>query len=371
MTSDEINNTNKEIDISDFLQLEGIGPAANKEIKKGGYVSILQLAAAMQEDVENSCDISADKAKKYIKAAQEWLDQSGVMNSRVTSGLDDLERREQMQKITTGSSNLDTLLKGGIETQAITEFYGSFGSGKTQLCNMIAINAQLPPEKGGISAKGVIYIDTEGTFRPERIKNICIELGLDYREILSNITRIRTGTLMEFIYRIKTLSNEIERRNAKVIIIDSIISRSRQEKIGRGTLADRQQVLGQLLHRIMRCAEIYNAAVILANQVQANPDTYGDPTKPAGGNVLGHASTYRLSLRRSGKKTVVTMVDSPMGKYDSVDIEITERGIEDFVENRKSAKAKKQGKENKETETSESQEQPQEDSESEHDLVIA
>jgi DNA repair protein RadA len=133
----------------------------------------------------------------------------------------------------------------------------------------------------------------------------------------------------------------IEQFNAKLIIIDSIISLHRAEFAGRGTLADRQQRLNQLLHRLVRIAEIYGVAIVITNQVQSTPDTFfGDPTKPAGGNVVGHASTYRIYLRKAGNDRIAKMIDSPYHPYSDVRFTVNEKGIDDTEE--KEPKSKKE-----------------------------
>ena len=243
-------------------------------------------------------------------------------------------------RCTTGSNALDKLLLGGIETQAITEFYGEFGSGKSQICHTLCVTASQPVENGGFGS-GSIYIDTEGTFRPERVDQIAVSRGLDPTSVLKSIAvcKVYNSSHLELI--IKDLGKYINDFKARLVIIDSIISLHRAEFAGRGTLADRQQRLNSMLHKIIRLAEIYNISVVITNQVQSSPDTFfGDPTKAAGGNVLGHASTYRIYLRKSGENRTAKMIDSPYHPYSDTKFTVTEKGVDDLEEETSSKRGK-------------------------------
>jgi DNA repair protein RadA len=245
-----------------------------------------------------------------------------------------------MLRCTTGSKALDKLLLGGIETQAVTEFYGEFGSGKSQICHTICVTGSQPVEVGGFGG-GSIYIDTEGTFRPERIEQIAASRGLDASSVLRSIAvcKVYNSSHLELI--VKDLGKYINDFKARLVIIDSIISLHRAEFAGRGTLADRQQRLNTMLHKIIRLAEIYNVSVVITNQVQASPDTFfGDPTKAAGGNVLGHASTYRIYLRKSGENRTAKMIDSPYHPYSDTKFTVTEKGVDDMEEETSSKRGK-------------------------------
>jgi DNA repair protein RadA len=242
-----------------------------------------------------------------------------------------------MVKCTTFSKNLDNLFAGGIETQALTEFYGEFGSGKTQICHTLCLSSQLSVEEHGLGG-GVLYIDTESTFRPERVAQIARARGVDVDKALSNIhvAKVYNASHLELI--VKALGNLIQQNSIKLVIVDSIISLHRAEFIGRGTLSERQQKLNAVMHRLKRIAEIYNIAIVITNQVQATPDTFfGDPTKAAGGNIIGHASTYRVYLRKAGQERKAIMIDSPCHPYSDTNFVIIEGGIGDPEDKTKTA----------------------------------
>ena len=271
-------------------------------------------------------------------AAQKLLRDSNVLEKEFITADAALEKRRSMLRCSTGSKVLDELLLGGIETQAVTEFYGEFGSGKSQICHTLCAIARQPTEAVGLDSN-VIYIDTEGTFRPERLNQIARARGFDPTHVLKSVAvcKVYNSSHLELI--IKDLGKYINDFKAKLIIIDSIISLHRAEFSGRGTLADRQQRLNSILHKLIRLSEIYNVAIVITNQVQSSPDTFfGDPTKAAGGNVLGHASTYRIYLRKSGENRIAKMIDSPYHPYSDARFTVNERGTDDIEDVKKSSK---------------------------------
>ena len=243
-----------------------------------------------------------------------------------------------MLRCSTGSKSLDELLLGGIETQAVTEFYGEFGSGKSQICHTLCAMASRPLSEKGLEG-GVIYIDTEGTFRPERLQQIAASRGFVPLEILKKVSICKVYNSSHLELMIKDLGKYINQFNAKLVVIDSIISLHRAEFAGRGTLADRQQRLNSILHKLVRIAEIFNVAIVITNQVLSSPDVFfGDPTKAAGGNVIGHTSTYRIYLRKSGENRIAKMVDSPYHPYSDIRFTVNEKGIDDLEEKVQSKK---------------------------------
>ena len=263
---------------------------------------------------------------------------SGVLDKEFCSAEQMLEKRTKLVRFTTGSPVLDTFLKGGVESQALTEVIGEFGSGKSQLCHTLCVTANTNPQTNGGGQKlvgkinPIIFIDTENTFRPERVHQIAEARGLDHEEIMKKIfiCRIHNSAQLEAV--IKNLGKYIEEYKAKLVIIDSIISLHRAEYSGRETLAERQQRLNIMLHKLVRLADIYNVAVVYTNQVQSQPDIpFGtvDPTRAAGGNIIAHASTYRIFLRKAGRNRIATMLDSPHHAYSQVKFTIGESGVQD------------------------------------------
>ncbi len=336
-------NSTKSVTDLEIEDIEGIGPTTARKMKEAGISSVMELATAVADELATDLGGSKETAATFIMAAQKLLRESGVLDNEFTTADVELEKRKSLLRCSTGAKALDELLLGGVETQAITEFYGEFGSGKSQICHTLCVTAQQPPEEGGLGG-GVILIDTEGTFRPERVDQIARARGFDPGEILKRVAICKAYNSSHLELIVKSMGKYIDDFKAKMIIIDSIISLHRAEFSGRGTLADRQQRLNSIMHKLVRIAEIYNVAVIVTNQVQSTPDTFfGDPTKPAGGNVIGHASTYRVYLRRAGNDRIAKIIDSPYHPYSDVRFTVNEKGVDDLdadAPKRKSAKAK-------------------------------
>ncbi|MDD5192708.1 MAG: DNA repair and recombination protein RadA [Candidatus Nanoarchaeia archaeon] len=288
--------------------LPGIGPAAIEKLEAAGIFDLMGIAVLGPKELSEMAGMGEAVARKAIQAARKMMDLG------FQDGLEFAEKREEILHITTGSKAFDSLLGGrGIETKAITEAFGAYGSGKTQLGLSLAVNVQLPIEMGGCEGKAV-YIDTEGTFRPERIKQIAEAKGANPEKVLKNILVARAFNSDHQILLIDKVGELIKNgESIKIVIIDSLTAHFRAEFSGRGQLADRQQKLNKYLHALMKMAEQFNLAVYVTNQVMANPAMmFGDPTTAIGGNIVGHASTYRLYLRRSKKNSrVAKLIDSP------------------------------------------------------------
>lgn len=296
----------------DLEDLPGVGPAIAEKLREGGYTSLEAIAVASPSELVASAEIGEATAAKIINAARQAADIGGF-----ETGDKILVRRQEVGKLTTGSGTLNTLLGGGLETCAISEFYGEFGSGKTQVAHQLAVTVQLPPDKGGLNGS-VIIIDTENTFRPERIKDMAEGLALDYEEVLQHIHVARaynSNHQILLVDRAEKLAEELKEteKPVRLLIIDSATAHFRSEYVGRGTLADRQQKINKHLHDALRFGDLNNAAIMITNQVQVRPDAFfGDPTRPIGGHIVGHTATFRIYLRKSkGEKRIARLVDSP------------------------------------------------------------
>ncbi len=227
---------------------------------------------------------------------------------------------------------MDNLLGGrGIESRAITEAFGAYGSGKTQLGLTLAVNVQLPIDKGGSNGKAV-FVDTEGTFRPARIKQIATGIGANPEKVLKNILVARAFNSDHQILLLEKIGEMVKKGEPiKLVIVDSLTAHFRAEFAGRGQLADRQQKLNRYMHELMRMAETFNVAVYVTNQVMANPaQLFGDPTTAIGGNIVGHASTYRMYLRRGKQGSrVAKLIDSPNLPDNECMFFVTDKGVVD------------------------------------------
>jgi len=309
--------------IESIEDLPGVGPAIADKLMESGYKDLMSIAAASPGAFKD-LGLGEGSAKKIIMAAQDALEMGFETGSEV------MRKRAQVGKITTGSAEVNKLLGGGIESQAITEFYGKFSSGKTQMTHQLSVNVQLPKEKGGLEGNA-LYIDTENTFRPERIVQMANAAGLDPEEALANIKVGKAYNSDHQMLLAEKAEQMIEDENIKLIVVDSLMSHFRSEYVGRGTLADRQQKLNRHLAFLMRTADTHNLPVIITNQVMASPGIlFGDPTEPVGGHILAHKSTFRVYLRRGkGEKRVAKLVDSPHLPDSECIFSISEDGIRD------------------------------------------
>ena len=317
-----MNKQNKEI--RSIRDIPGVGSTIADKLEAAGYTTPWAIVVSRAEELAEKAGIPLHTAERIIANARKLL---GI---RFKTAKEVKLERLSVRKITTGSKNLDVLLGGGIETKTITEFYGEYGTGKTQICHQLSVNVQLPPERGGLNGKAV-YIDTEGTFRWERIEAMARGMNLDPDEVMENIFYQRAYNSDHQMAIVEELFSFVPENNVKLVIIDSVTSHFRAEYPGRENLAMRQQKLNKHLHQLVRLAEAYNIAVVVTNQVMARPDVfYGDPTQAVGGHVLAHTPGVRVQLRRAkGNKRIARVVDAPHLPEGEAVFLITDEGIRD------------------------------------------
>jgi DNA repair protein RadA len=306
-------------------QLPGVGEATLNKLIKAGFNSLESIAYTPPSIIKDESGLGDKTTEKLVKASMARLGLGFKSADAIW------EHRKNIARITSGSQELDDLLGGGVETGSVIEFFGEFRTGKTQIMHQLCVNVQLPKEKGGLEGNA-LYIDTEGTFRPERIIQMSEGLDLDYNAILKNIIFGRAYNSDHQILLIKETANIIKERNIKLIVIDSLIGHFRSEYIGRGTLANRQQTINAHLHDLLRLCDIHtDLAIVLTNQVQSKPDVfYGNPLQAAGGNIVAHGSTIRVYLRKGkGEQRIAKVVDAPHLPEGEAIFSITENGIVD------------------------------------------
>tara|TARA_B100000965_G_scaffold405647_1_gene440557 strand:- start:235 stop:1251 length:1017 start_codon:yes stop_codon:yes gene_type:complete len=305
--------------------LPGVGPATAEKLREAGFDDLLAVAVMSPSELADQAELGEAVSSKIIQGAKKLANIGGFV-----SGTALLDRRKQVQKLRSGAQSLDELLGGGFETQSICEVFGEFGSGKTQIGHQLAVNTLLPVDQGGLGGE-VFYIDTEDTFRPERIAQMANGIGIDPNEALERIHVARaynSAHQMLLVDEIKRMSKSVD---VKLIIVDSLTSHFRAEYVGRGMLATRQQKLNRHLKELKQLSDIFNAIVLVTNQVMSKPDAmWGDPTKAIGGHIVGHASTFRLYLRKSkGGRRVARLIDSPNLPEGDAVISVVEDGIRD------------------------------------------
>ncbi|KAG0252268.1 recombinase rad51 [Mortierella polycephala] len=312
--------------LTEKLEECGIQTADIKKLKDAGYYTVESIAYTPKKALLLIKGISEAKADKIITEVPMGF----------TTATEFHQRRSGMLQITTGSGELDKLLGGGIETGAITELFGEFRTGKSQICHMLAVTCQLPMAMNGGEGK-CLYIDTEGTFRPERLLAISQRYNLNGEEVLDNVAYARaynTDHQMNLLVQAAAMMSE---SRFALLIVDSATSLYRTDFSGRGELSARQMHMARFLRNLQRLADEFGVAVVITNQVVAQVDGMAmfsaDSKKPIGGNIMAHSSTTRLSLRKArGENRVCKIYDSPCLPESESQFSIGPHGISDAVE---------------------------------------
>ena len=305
--------------------LPGVGPATADKLRESGLTELMDIAVISPQELTDLADLGLTTASKIIQEARKM-----VKKDDFKTGKELLEKRQEVGKISTGSKVFDELLGGGFESQSIIELFGEYGSGKTQVAHQLCVIVQLPKEQGGLEGEA-FYIDTENTFRPERIVQMAEAYELNPEEVLSKIHVARaynSSHQMLLVDKVKELSKEAP---ARLLVVDSLTAHFRAEYVGRGALADRQQKLNRHMHDLLRWSDLNNGVVCVTNQVSSKPDAFfGDPTRPIGGHIVGHTATFRIYLRKSkGPKRIARLIDSPHLPEGEAVFSITEKGVRD------------------------------------------
>jgi len=312
----------------DTLEDLDIGSAMTKKLRELGFNTVENLAMATAKDLD-AAGMNKKNAEKLIRQARQSMPLPFIRGDEL------VKMRKNVHRLTTGSSMLDKLLGGGIESQSITEFYGEYGSGKSQICHQLCVNVQLPPEQGGLDG-AALYIDTENTFRTERIFQMAQSLGLDPEEPIKKIIFAEAFTSDHQIFLLENADKVIKENNVRVIIVDSLTSHFRSEYLGREMLQERQQKLNKHMHMLIKLARGFNAVAVVTNQVMSKPDVFfGEAIHPVGGHIVAHTSHTRVFLRKSarGPVRIARLVSSPYLAEGEGVFRISERGIEDINQN--------------------------------------
>ena len=312
----------------EFIEdIPGVGPATAEKLREMGFHTVESLATATIKELTQA-GVGEKQAAKVVSEARDSLALSFIRADEL------IKMRQNVKRLTTISKQLDELLGGGLETQTITEFYGEYGVGKSILCHQLAVNVQLPEEKGGLNGSA-LYIDTENTFRPEWIVRMAKPLGLDPVETAKKIIYSEAFNSDHQILLLEKADSIIQENNVKLIIVDSLTAHFRSEYLGREMLAERQQKLNSHLHRLVRLSRAFNACAVVTNQVMSKPDAFfAMAVEPVGGHIVSHTSHTRLFLRRtaSGPVRICRLVSSPYLPEGERIFKVTEEGIKDITE---------------------------------------
>nr|ADD24297.1 DNA repair protein RAD51 homolog 1 [Lepeophtheirus salmonis] len=309
------------------LEQHGISASDVKKLSEVGYHTVESIVYAPKKSLLAIKGISEAKADKLLAEGQK------LIPTGFTTATEMHIRRSQIIQITTGSKELDKLLKGGIETGSITELFGEFRTGKSQLCHTLAVTCQLPIDHGGAEGK-CLYIDTEGTFRPERLLAVAERYNLSGNDVLDNVAYARAYNSDHQSQLLIQASAMMAESRYALIIVDSSTALYRTDYSGRGELSTRQMHLARFLRMLLRLADEFGVGVVITNQVVAQVDGAAmfsaDPKKPIGGNIMAHASTTRLYLRKGrGEQRICKIYDSPCLAEGEAIFAITADGIGD------------------------------------------
>lgn len=308
------------------LETVGVSSSDVKKLSTAGYHTAQAVAMATIRHLSRVKGISEEKAKKIQDCAKKLVPM-GFTTAQAHNN-----ERQSVVHIGTGSKALDQLLQGGFETGCITEMFGEFRTGKTQLCHTLCVTCQLPFEQGGGQGKA-LFIDTEGTFRPNRLISIAERYGMTPNDVLENVSYARAYNSEHQSKLLSQAAQMMTETRYALLIVDSATALFRSDYVGRGELSERQIALGQFLRELMRLADQFKVAVVITNQVVADcggMSMFGDPKKPIGGNIMAHASTVRLYLKKGrGNARVCKIYDSPNLPESDCQFAISESGIVD------------------------------------------
>ena len=320
----------KETDLS-VEQIEGIGKVTTTKLKEFGVTSLLDICVRGAREISEITGTAKTKADTWVFKAQKILEDADVIRKTDMTTLELLEYQRNIPTLAVQCKAVDNLISGGVKPECTYEVYGEFGSGKTQFC--LSITAEAISQE-----KNVVWVDCEDTFRPTRVIEILkakgyVEDDEEVKKYLEKINYFFTPNTEQLMGTINALSDVLIEKKPRIVIIDGSIGQFREEYLGRGTLADRQNQIARLMTHLKNISFYFRCTVIYTNQVQSDPSImFGDPTKPIGGNVVGHAATYRIYFKKSGRKRIARMVDSPEHPQSDAPFILDAKGISDVEE---------------------------------------
>lgn len=308
------------------LEMHGVNRQDVTRLSDAGFCTVEAVAHATIRKLTEIKGVTEQKAQKLKDIAYK------IVPMGFATATQHLQQRQDLITLSTGSKELDKLLQGGIETGSLTELFGEFRTGKTQLCHTLCVTCQLPLDQGGGEGKAV-YIDTEGTFRPQKLVAIAERFGLNPDDVLDNVAYARAHNSEQQMDLLKMASAMMAEDRYALLVVDSATALFRTDYSGRAELSERQMSLAQFLRQLTRMAEEFGVAVVLSNQVVANPDGMSfakDATKPIGGNIIAHASTTRLRLKKGrGDTRICQIFDSPTLPESECTFAVGAVGVED------------------------------------------
>jgi DNA repair protein RadA len=323
--------TTEEVPDIDFsvTQLEGVGAMTEKKLTEFGVSSLIDICIRGAAEVAEITGVAKAKADAWVFASQKILEDNNLIRKSDMGTIELMEYQDNYPTLESKCTDLDNLIGGGVKPEAMYEVYGLFGSGKTQFCNSLTVEAIHDEEN-------VVWIDCEDTFKPKRIVEILmareyVEDKEEAKTFLERINYFYTPNTEQLMGTINSLSQLMQEKKPRILVLDGAIGQFREEFLGRGTLAARQNQIARLMTHLKNISYYFRTTVIFTNQVQSDPAImFGDPIKPIGGNIVGHASTYRIYFKKAGKKRIARMVDSPEHPQADAEFALTAKGVDNL-----------------------------------------
>ena len=315
-----------QLDLS-VSQLEGIGAVTTKKLESFGITNIIDICVRGGKEVSIISGVDKIKSNNWVFNSQKILEDNGLIRKTDMDIIELMAYQEAQPRLASKCTEVDDLFSGGLVSESVYEVYGEFGCGKTQLCLSLAAEALANDEH-------VIWIDCEDTFKPRRLREIMIARELATEETVdSKLEKVKyfyTPNTEQLLGTVDSLSKLLLEIKPRIVILDGAIGQFREEYLGRGTLSERQNQIARLMTHIKNISFYFRCVVLFTNQVQSDPSVmFGDPIKPIGGNIVAHASSYRVYLKKSGKKRIARMIDSPEHEQKDAAYQLTVKGIED------------------------------------------
>lgn len=326
----ETNVPEEELDLS-LSQLKGLGAVTEKKLNGFGVTSLIDLCVRGSKEIAEITGVTKSTTDTWCMGSHKLLEEKGVIRDSSMGVIELLEYQKNFNVLKTKCNALDDLFNGGLEPEATYEIYGEFGSGKTQFCNTLTVEAISEGDN-------VVWIDCEDTFKPRRIMEIIqareyAEDEEEAKEMLKHITYFYCPNTEQMMGTVNALSELLMEKKPRLVILDGAIGQFREEYLGRGTLAERQMQIARLMTHVKNISYYFKCTVIFTNQVMSDPSVmFGDPIKPIGGNVVAHASGYRLYFKKPGKKHIARMVDSPEHAQADAEFVLNDKGVVDVEE---------------------------------------
>ena len=317
----------EELDLT-VSQLGGVGTVTAKKLFDFGVTSLVDVCVRGAKELSEITGVAKVKTNVWVTESKKILEDNNMIRKPDMNTLELMEYQEKLFTLGT-KTEVDTLLRGGVRPECMYEVYGEFGSGKTQFCLTLSAEAISQGHE-------IVWIDCEDTFRPRRLAEIIVARGYatdtdDAKQHLKNIHYYYTPNTEQMMGKVNALSPLLTEHKPKLVILDGAIGQFREEYLGRGTLAERQNQIAHLMTHLKNISYYFNCTVLFTNQVQSDPSImFGDPVKPIGGHVVGHAPTYRMYFKKSGRKHIARMVDSPEDPVADIQFDLTDKGITDI-----------------------------------------